>query len=275
LWGCGRNNYGQQGSGDTTDVTIFTQRLANVQSFYADDNVTWVIKSDNTFWGCGWNESGNQGNGESGSNACVLSFTQRMSNVKEFVCTSKVTWVLKNDNTLWGCGLNNAGQQSNGHYDTYACVSEFTQRLDNVKTVYCTNQNTWAIKNNDTLWSCGNNNRGEHGTGNTSHVTPFAQALTDVKKIVNGGNTTWVIKNDDTLWGCGWNNYGQQGANSTSNIYVFTQRMTDVDMFSCTNEVTWVVKKDKTIWGCGHNDCGQQGDGTTNDVLEFTQRILN
>ena len=46
LYGCGHNNYGQQGSGNTTDVTTFTQRASNVKEVVCTDYSTWYITND-------------------------------------------------------------------------------------------------------------------------------------------------------------------------------------------------------------------------------------
>ena len=75
LYGCGRNNYGQQGSGDTTDVLTFTKRASNVKEVKCSDNTTWYIDLDNNLYGCGKNNFGQQGSGDTTSK--VLVFTKR------------------------------------------------------------------------------------------------------------------------------------------------------------------------------------------------------
>ena len=65
LFGCGYNANGQQGDGTTTDVTTFTQRLADqtIKDFAQSGTITWAITTDGDLYGCGNNTYGQQGNG--------------------------------------------------------------------------------------------------------------------------------------------------------------------------------------------------------------------
>ena len=78
LYGCGQNNYGQQGDGTTTDVTTFTQRLTDqtVASVCCSDNTTWAVTTDGKLYGCGRNNFGQQGDG---TTTDVTTFTQRLT----------------------------------------------------------------------------------------------------------------------------------------------------------------------------------------------------
>ena len=176
LWGCGSNSHGQQGSGNTTNVTSFTQRMTNVKQVFCDDRVSWVLKNDGTFWGCGSNSKGQQGNGEEGNNKYVTTFTQRLTNVADASCSGETTWAIKTNKTLWGCGSETYGQQGSGRYSDYYGVKNFTQRLSNVERVACSKVNTWAVVGNESLYSCGNNEKGQQGTGSTdTRINTFAK----------------------------------------------------------------------------------------------------
>ena len=66
-YGCGRNNYGQQGSGDTTNVTSFTDRTPSgvtVSQIVGNARSTWLLTSDGKAYGCGQNTNGQQGSGD-------------------------------------------------------------------------------------------------------------------------------------------------------------------------------------------------------------------
>lgn len=79
LWGCGRNEHGELGLGNTSEYTTFTQaeispypspvRVLSVGSGV----VTHVILEDNTMWGCGNNTYGMVGTG-SASPSDITSF---------------------------------------------------------------------------------------------------------------------------------------------------------------------------------------------------------
>lgn len=74
LYGCGRGNYGQQGSGSTDNVTTFTKRADNVAQVACSTGTTWYLTKSSELYGCGQNDYGQQGNGSTDS---VRTFTKR------------------------------------------------------------------------------------------------------------------------------------------------------------------------------------------------------
>ena len=78
LYGCGYNKYGQQGSGNLTDVTTFTQRASNVAQVVCSEDTTWYIDKDGNLYGCGLNGQGQQGSGDTTN---VLTFTKRIEEI--------------------------------------------------------------------------------------------------------------------------------------------------------------------------------------------------
>ena len=74
LYGCGSSSYGQQGSGNTSNVLTFTKRASNVKKVSCTDTTTWYIDNNNNLYGCGANNAGQQG---SGNTSNVLTFTKR------------------------------------------------------------------------------------------------------------------------------------------------------------------------------------------------------
>ena len=79
--------------------------------------------------------------------------------------------------------------------------------------------NAFILKNNGTLWSCGYNEYGQLGLGNTTNRNTFTQVTTninDIKSVYCGCHYTLILKNDGTLWGCGYNNCGQLGLGDMS-----------------------------------------------------------
>ena len=81
LYGCGRNNYNQQGAGDTTSsITTFTKRSDDAVFLSNSTSETWYIDSNGDLYGCGANGNGQQGNGTGGSGATyrVKTFENKM-----------------------------------------------------------------------------------------------------------------------------------------------------------------------------------------------------
>ena len=127
LYGCGYNNYGQQGSGSTTSVTTFTKRADNVAQIACSSATTWYLTKSGELYGCGYNDYGQQG---SGSTTTVTTFTKRADNVAQVACFLLTTWYLTKSGELYGCGSNSRGQQGSGYTTTDVSWSQPTLSSD-------------------------------------------------------------------------------------------------------------------------------------------------
>ena len=273
LYGCGRNNYGQQGSGDYDNVYTFTKRAENVKKVICTDYATWYIDNNNDLYGCGISEYGQQGSGDTSD---VKTFTKRAENVKEVSCSNGTTWYVDNNNDLYGCGWNGKGQQGAGDDDN---VLTFTKRAENVKKVICTDYATWYIDNNNDLYGCGISEYGQQGSGDTSDVKTFTKRAENVKEVSCSNGTTWYVDNNNDLYGCGANGCGNQGSGNKTDVLVFTKRAENVKEVSCSPETTWYIDNNNDLYGCGNGYNGQQGSGASGyysaAVLTFTKRAEN
>jgi len=300
LYGCGHNQYGQQGSGDTSDVNVFTQRMPGltIASVYCSNKTTWFITTEGKLYGCGSDDAGQQGNGK--NDVKESTFTQKfydpdaknnpISGIVSFSCSSDTTWFVTTDGYLYGCGSNGFGQQGDND-DLGRWVETFTRKsynpysgvfktIENAKSVACSSYTTWCVTTDGVLYGCGDN----QGTATSSSKNRFAQwyydsegknPIENVKSVYCSMSTTWIITTDGKLYGCGDGTYGQQGSGNTDPVKRFTPRMPDLTVKSvyCSNRATWFVTTDGKLYGCGYGICGQQGSGDTSDVNVFTQRM--
>ena len=104
LYGCGYNEYGQQGNGESgkySKVLTFTKRAENVKNVFCSSYTTWYIDNNNDLYGCGYNNQGQQGNG---STSNISTFTKRAENVKDAFCSEYNTFYVDNNNDLYRCG---------------------------------------------------------------------------------------------------------------------------------------------------------------------------
>ena len=74
LYCCGYNGEGQQGTGDTSNVLVFTKRASNVKKFSCTNYTTWYVDNNNNLYGCGNGYYGQQGSGDTTS---IKTFTKR------------------------------------------------------------------------------------------------------------------------------------------------------------------------------------------------------
>ena len=124
--------------------------------------------------------------------------------------------ILKDDDTLWGCGGNGSGELGLGNSANKTTFTQITTNTDDVKEIYCGGGHTFILKNDDTLWGCGyNRDYGQLGLGDNIDRNTFTQITDDdidnIKSVYCGGDHTLILKNDGTLWSCGKNSYGQIG----------------------------------------------------------------
>ena len=175
---------------------------------------------------------------------------------------SRSSFILKNDNTLWGCGDNQYGQLGLGDKSNRYTFTIIDSNPGNIKLVCCGKYYTLILQNNGTLWGCGDNQYGQLGLGDTNNRNIFTEITNDVKSAYCGENYTFILKNDGTLWGCGENTSGQLGLGDKTNKSTFTQITINIDNINsvyCGNGHTIILKNDGTLWGCGLNQSGQLG----------------
>ena len=134
LWGCGQNNYGQLGLGDNNNRNIFTQVTTNdVKSVYCGDSHTFILENDGTLWGCGRNNEGQLGLGDTANRNTFTQITTNANDIKEIYCGFYHTLILKNDNTLWGCGHNEYGQLGLGDTTNRTTFTQVTTNINDIK----------------------------------------------------------------------------------------------------------------------------------------------
>ena len=96
LWGCGANNAGRLGLGDTTDRNTFTQvttNADNIKEVYCGGNHTIILKNDGTLWGCGHNEYGQLGLGDNTNRTTFTQITTNTNNIKSVYCGGNHTFI--------------------------------------------------------------------------------------------------------------------------------------------------------------------------------------
>ena len=307
LWFSGYDEEGESGIGFTeTSYRTFNQVVNNinndVQHVGCGENHTIIAKTDGSIWSCGYNYSGELGLGTSGSITGEKTFTQVTSDinssVKQIICRGYIydgfvrgkSIILANDGSLWACGYNKYGELGLVMGKSYTTFTQVTTNINNdVKQVACGIYHTMIIKNDGSLWACGNNEEGQLGLGDTKDRGGFFQVTTninnDVKQVACGTTCTFILKNDGSVWACGEGFKGQLGLGDTDNRTTFTQVTTninnDVKQIACGGDGisshVFILKTDGSLWATGYNRYGQLGLGTsdTNNHSTFTQVTTN
>ena len=173
---------------------------------------------------------------------------------------------------LWIWGRNNAGQLGdNTSIDKANPITTFAGGR-NWKQISCRQNHTAAIKTDGSLWTWGQNNRGQLGindaTNRSTPVTTFVGG-NDWKSVAVGSDSMAAVKTDGTLWTWGAGTNGQLGTFDNPTPF---DRSTPVTTF--TGGTNWksvavgyryvgAIKTDGTLWVWGANYAGNLGINNT------------
>ncbi len=232
--------------------------------------------SGNSFFICntgvpmcsGWGPSGELGIGlPDASLHFVPTAVNNLTGIVAVSAGGNHTLFLKNDGTVWSCGLNYAGQLGDG---TTVDKSEVVQvlGLNNIVAINAGDRHSLFLKSDGTAWSCGENTFGELGLGdfNVRRFIPEQIAITDVIAIAAGHYHSIFLKSDGTAWGSGWGSSGQLGNVSLASRNVPRQASINNVVAIAVGELHSIfLKNDGTVWISGDNNYGQLGNNSSID----------
>ena len=146
--------------------------------------------------------------------------------------------------------------------------------VDQLRMVSCGQSHTAVLKGDGTLWTMGDNSRGQLGTGTTENSMVPVKVLDSVASVTCGRYETAAIKTDGTLWTWGLTQNDALGL-SAGNVMNVSQGsmnqtlpckvMDNVSAVSCGWWHTAAIKTDGSLWTWGQNSEGQLGNGIIGD----------
>ena len=176
-------------------------------------------------------------------------------NIKNIRRVENSVFFIQNDGTGFEIGkdMNNFFGQSDTVNKAYCKLFNSKEEQNEVREIKAVHNMTLIVKEDNTLWACGNNSYQSMGLGEehdgtlwiaghdeTQYVPgmeseypiypSFVQVASNVKKVYgNQEYCSFIIKNDNTVWFRGVNMYGNSGIGDigmdTGNhvIYEYTQ----------------------------------------------------
>ena len=295
VWATGKNGNGQLGLNDTTNRNTFTQvttNISDVKEIVCGREHAFILKNDGSIYSCGFNSSGQLGLGDTTDRKTFTQVTTNISDINQISCGDYHTFILKNDGSVWSCGNNGQGQLGLGTNGSGVNKSTFTQVTTNinndVKQVACGYIRTFILKNDGSLWSCGNNGNGELGLGDANNRTTFTKVTTninnDVKQVICsvGSTQTWIIKKDGNTYGCGITQFGALAITQGASTFIQNSFGNNSILVSCGGYISgkdygfaYILKNNGTLWNCGYNYHGQLGTGTNDTNTNSTPKVIS
>jgi alpha-tubulin suppressor-like RCC1 family protein len=216
VWSCGRNFSGELGDGTQAqrDTPVQVTSLTGIIDIAAGDYHSLFLRADSTVWACGDNQNGVLGLG-SGSGLQVPNPTQiaAISGVTKIAGGFRHSLFVKQDSTVWACGLNGAGQLGDSTNISKDLPVQINT-LSGIIGISAGQQHSLFLKSDGTVWATGENGAGQLGDGTNAGKNEPVQVsgLSGITQIAASGlYHSLFLKNDNTFWGCGQNNVGQLG----------------------------------------------------------------
>lgn len=193
MYGTGLNNFYQLGLGNTTNQNTFVQiGSANNWAWCSkgdDGEGTFAITTSGQLYSWGYNYYGSLGQ----SNLTVANTTTWQSTTRANITTPTLvpitgniiqvaqdiasTAILKDDGTIWTCGINNQGQLARGGSidiaNVYPSFQQEATRKNNWKYIAVGTNRLFAIDNTNTIYMAGQDWQG----GNTYYTSLSTSGL--------------------------------------------------------------------------------------------------
>ena len=277
IWTCGRNGFGQLGTGDTTSrlTPVQVSGITSATSLSIGKYFMAIVLSDGTVRTLGFNDYGNLGiNVVGGSRLTPVQVWGISSSAVAVACQNRHMAVLLADGTVRTFGANASGQLG---------VNDATDRATPVQVVNISTATylgtfgysyfTAVLLADGTVRTFGANGNGQLGVGDTaSRLTPVQVLnITSATTVAPGGYHAAVLLTDGTVRTFGGNARGQLGVNDTTSRLTPVQVLTAVSYGGGVGKVaggyvlTAVVLADGTVRTVGDNGIGQLG---VNDTIQ-------
>ena len=271
----GYNSVGQLG--DATTITrsspVQLSGSAAWKKISVGSTTSHGIKTDGTLWTWGADSFGSSGlNSISGLNRNSPVQIGSEKNWDNIANGEEFSLAIKSDGTLWSWGINLSGNLGDGAIDNKSSPTQIgsntswkiiaTGKRPERGPTFEGDRHCAAIKMDGTLWTWGNNSKGQLGLGlgsGTSTSSPTqVGSNTNWSSVSCGEGNTLAIKNDGTLWGWGWDEHGKNaGAGQNSPTQIGSNTNWKQVSAGCMH--TLAIKNDDSLWVWGMNVHGCLG----------------
>ena len=193
-------------------------------------------------------------------------------------CGSFNTITLSNDGTLHSFGYNQQGQLGLGSFKFCVSLPTPIPNLPKIKMISCGSRFTFCVDDEGFVWSFGQNDCGQLGTGNTTNFN-VPQKNEDIPPVLSvdcGLEHTLIITTDSNLWSCGRNDFGQLClGNKENQLKPQKTSFSNISKISSGRNHSLFQNDKEEIFACGYNNWGQCGSGHFNESQITPSLISN
>lgn len=275
----GKNNYGQLGTGNNTNINIPVLLTTNIKKIACGNFHTLLLTNYNQVYSCGANRYGQLGIGNNNNQNTLNNI--KINNIKDIICGNEYSILLTYNGKVSVFGRNDNGQLGLNDYNS----RNLPQYLffNDIKQVACGEYHTLLLSEDDYVYVFGLNNNKQLGIENKKNIKfPTKLSFKDVKQvscgynyshillnngqvhllsndkldnkfhldnvisISNGINHTIILTNDDRIICLGDNTYKQLGEYYTDNLFNLLD-IENVKNIYCNMNYTLIFTDDGNI----------------------------
>lgn len=218
--GTGENIHGQLGLGDRENRIQFENipNLRNIVIMACGQRHTYALNRKGRLFYCGQADFGIE-ESKPVETFQKVPFERRILSV---ACGSSHTIILDVERNAYSCGNNSNGQLGISCDEVPKFLPEFRKiNIDNIVSIACGSYHSLLLNDQDELFVCGLNDRGQLGLGHFESISSFQKvqifnfnlepAPLKVISIAAGIAHTLVLTQDNVLRSAGLNSYCQLG----------------------------------------------------------------
>ncbi|WP_240359520.1 hypothetical protein [Pyxidicoccus trucidator] len=269
VWAWGSNSEGQLGTGSTLNsaVPVRLSGLGGIVAVAAGHAHSLAVRSDGTVWAWGSNTSRQLGDGTSNSRL-IPGQVAGLSGVKSASAGGYHSLAVRSDGTVWHWGSTFYFQTvENGSSGLTRSFPTQVSGLSGVAAVSAGAFHSLAVRSDGSVWSWGQNAKGQLGNGTRLGLANPTQVATPSGMVVvaAGGYHSLALRSDGTLSAWGSNTQGQRG-DGVSNIPATAGPVSGLSGVLAASAGAFhslALHSDGTLWAWGYNTFGQLGNGAT------------
>ena len=238
----------------------------------ASDFFAAYVSKDGALYTWGQNELSQLGDGT--TNASTEPVKILDSGVKKVSLGRYFGLALMEDGSVYGWGDNSYLQLGTSEYNgSMNQVNKPVKIAENVKDISTGFFHSCLLKQNGSLWTCGDNDFSQTGTGDFK-PTPLMQIMTGVRSVTAGNYHNFAVSNDGAVYAWGYGLSGQLGHGDSQRMETPTETSFQyVQVFACDDN-TFGVTADGFLYSFGNNTNYRLGKSNGSDSLRPV-RILD